>query len=415
MPLGPATVPLDASRRAGQAIDLALRIRRHGRVSIEGAATFAALAGISAADLRLLVLPLLEHGGMVALERDAAGGVRALEEQVGVAAPVLEQCSTIWEAVGPTDLERCAIQASDEISYAPYARTDLQTLLEVAGHPSEIHEQAFVVLRAVELARVERSPKLREDVFFSPYVWGTEAVAIAEFLAGLPPNERAAVAAIARQAAERPCVPARQLGVPEKMLNAARKNGLIDLATVMTTGGDERQFSFPPGMDRLVGAQSTDANHERKLFTAHILNGHLYGYSGTGRIRDPLVLVDALIRNGSVGPASAIRTDYPLLESHGIVRVEKVANSNRAFLHLVKEDVARDARDILSLALADSDPDPGGDDPMSAFWLPGTFVTPERNRQQLPEIAAGPEAEIVTSLVEALREDIGQKMRGEKA
>ena len=99
---------------------------------------------------------------------------------------------------------------------------------------------------------------------------------------------------------------------------------------------------------------STDVAHERKLFVAHVLYGHRYASWGHGRIRDPLVLVRALIERGAVGPATSISHEYPLLESKGIVRVER-GSDGRGMLKLIKKDVARDSLDLLGQALADGE------------------------------------------------------------
>ena len=65
-------------------------------------------------------------------------------------------------------------------------------------------------------------------------------------------------------------------GVEQRLLIGARKVGLIDAARVVTTRGSEQAFGFPPGLERQLSAGSTDATHERKVFVAHLMFGHLY-------------------------------------------------------------------------------------------------------------------------------------------
>jgi hypothetical protein len=128
----------------------------------------------------------------------------------------------------------------------------------------------------------------------------------------------------------------------------------------------------------------------------------------TGRIASPLALVGALIRNGTVRPSTAARTDYLLLEAAGIVRVEKEGRLGQLFL--VKEDVARDSLELLRAAVGGDDSGPSGD-----LWLPGStgFTTPEKDRAHLPAIQPGAEAEALESTVEQLRSELGRKLRGE--
>jgi hypothetical protein len=167
----------------------------------------------------------------------------------------------------------------------------------------------------------------------------------------------------------------------------------------------------------MVSGGLTDATHERKLFVAHVLNGHYYGQRSTGRIEDPVALVQAMIDRGAVGPTTAARTDYLLLESAGIVRA-RLTSGKRAYLELVKDDVARDALGLIAMALRDeSGPAPA--DGVDALWLPGSYTLPERDRMRLPEVA-GAEQEVVVSVVERLRTHAGarealrRRLRGEE-
>src|SRR5207249_4256712 len=110
-------------------------------------------------------------------------------------------------------------------------------------------------------------------------------------------------------------------------------------------------------------------------------------------------------------PATSIGREYPLLEAQGIVRVTK-QNDGRAWLHLVKRDVAEDSLDLLSRALA-GDEQVGTDAGVRALWLPGTFKTPEQNRRVLPEIRPSVEAEVLNATVEKLREETARALRRE--
>lgn len=412
VPPSTATVVFDATKRAGAATDLALRIRRFGRLAYRHLLSFAELALIAESDLHLWCLPALEAVEALQVIRDPAGNILGVEEQVGVAAPVLTQCGQIWRHLNPSALEACAIDSSDQAAYVPMTESDHRSLLEAAGHHAELHDKAFRCLEAVGLIRRHHGPALGEDIVYSPYVWGTEAIDIAAFYRNLPPNEREVIGSLSRIAAERPGSPIDRLEGGERLLQSARKVGLIQSTRVVTTGGNERAFAFSPALEHQLGVGSTDAIHERKLFVAHILYGHLYGFPGTGRIETPLRLLGALINRGTVGPTTSIRTDYPLLEARGIVRVDKTAG-DMAFLRLVKEDVAKDSLELLERALGDEPERGNSASPVDALWLPGSFTTPERDRQQMPEINPGAEQDMLVSTLEELREQTRRQLRGE--
>lgn len=407
----PATTFFDATSRAGQAMDLAMRIRRHSRLSYEQIKIFGGLSGLRESDLRLWCLDALENAGLIEASKDTSGEITEVEERVGVAEPVLGQAATVWEGFNPSSVERCAIASSDHLAYAPLAESDHRAMLEAEGYNESLQNRALKALTGVGILRRERSLTLKEDVLYSPYVWGTEAVDIAEFMKRLPPNERTMLAQLSRTVSERPGAAIDALTPNERLVAGAQKVGLIDAARVQTTGGDARDFAFSPTLERMLKSGSTDVAHERKLFVAHILYGHRHAASGQGRIRDPLVLVRALIDRGEVGPATSITREYPLLESKGIVRVER-QSSGRGMLKLVKKDVARDSLELLHQALSDGQ-GAGGEGGVEGLWVPGTFRTPERNRRALPELAPSIEAEVLNATIEELREAAARALRRE--
>lgn len=410
VPPGPATTLFDATWKAGRMTDLALRIRRHGRLTIGALESFAMLVSIPRSDLHTWVLPVLRDLAIVDYTT-TNGSIRQVDEQVGVAAGVLEQAAALWERMAPEPVEACAIASADHATYSPMALSDHRNMLEVEGFPAHLHTPAFEAMRAVCLLRREYSIALGEDVLWAPYVWGTEAVDIATFMKKLPSNERQALARLSRRAIDHPGTPIDNLGPDVKLFGAARHAGLLD-ATRVLSGPTERIFTFPPGLENQIGGGLTDATHERKLFVAHILNGHLYGSPATGRIRQPLTLVRALIERGVVGPTTAANRDYGLLEAAGIVRAEPLGNGNQALLHLVKKDVAEDSLALLSLALADEDESTATS--VDSLWIPGAQLrTPEADRHGLPA-PTGAENEVIHSTIMQLRHEIGKQMRSEE-
>lgn len=413
VPPSPATARLDVTRRAGAALDLAARLWRQGVLPYQAVRTYAELAAIPEADLRLGVLPVLEAEQVILVNRNASGDPVDVEEQVAVADPLLVQCSRVWEALHPSDLDRGAVISGDLLAHAPLSESDHRALLEKDGVAPGLHDRIFTVLRAIGVLRRERSRALNDDVLYSPYVWGSEAVDIATFFRHLPANEREAMLAVTRAIAERPGASVELVGGDPRLLESARKVGLIDATRVVTTGGTTKAFAFPPALERQMGLQAADTMHDRKLFTAHILFGHRFGFPGTGRVEDPLVLVRALLDRGRVGPATAIRTDYPLLEARGIVKVEPSGMRGRSYMMLVKRDVAEDALRLLEVAVGDAPVPAATDRPLDALWVPGvSYLTPEQDRKRLAEVE-GAEAELMGSLVEQLRQETQRKMRGE--
>jgi hypothetical protein len=400
--------------KAGRSMDFAARIRRQAdRLDSDQFFTFGRLVGLDRSDMLLWVLPTL--GSAEIINYSTSGGqIVGLEEFIEVGSTFLEQVADVWGEHHPTQEELCALESVDLAAHAPMTQSGHQQILSEMGYGEELQQRAINALEGLGLFRRSKSETLNEDIIYNEYVWGTSAVKIAEFLQTLPPNERDVLTQLSAIAIERPGSTVKDLqGREAELLDAARQVGFIDPVGVVTTNR-RQSFIFSPTLEQELAAHgSTDSLHFRKLFVAHILFGHRFGFPGTGRINDPLVLVRALLNRGRVGPATAITTDYPMVEAHGIVRVAPDPfHSDRAYLELTNEDVVRDALPILEAALGSRESLGGGDQPMQALWVPGTYHGPESVRLRL-RAATGPSKEIFDSAISDLRRRTARRIRKE--
>lgn len=225
----------------------------------------------------------------------------------------------------------------------------------------------------------------------------------------MPSDERAVLVSVCEQATTRPRLAISTVGADRRILAGARKVGLLEAATVKSTRHASQTYLFSPLIDREDDTlRTTETLHERKLFVAHIMFGHERAAAGRGRIRSPVVLVNALLQRGEVGPATNIGTDYHLLEAAGIVRVEPVGG--RSILRMVKSEIVSDGLDLLRRMVGDSSDDL---DPMALGDLrpPRTFLTPEADRLALSSDAAT--NELFGGAILRLREEAARAARHE--
>ena len=414
-PLSLETVALGVTIKAGRYMDFAGRIRRRGsELSHDQITTFARLVGLDESDLRFVALPTLKRAGV--LDYSTVGGQISIEEYVGVSAPLLDQVASTWEALGPSETERCALESIELATAAPLRETDHYAALELMGFSAETQIDTLTALQAIGMVqRTQPSSSSDEPIIYNEYVWGNGVVPIARFLASLPTNEREILTSISASAIERPGISLSQFhNVDSRVISSARKVGFLDATRVVTRAGSGTSFAFSPTLESGLPITSTDVLHERKLFVAHILFGHRNASYVTGRIQQPLVLVRALLRNGEVGPASAINSDYPLLESHGIVKVKPSSISGRAYLSLVKRDVVEESLTLLEAALGEGDSsERTASQSFGSLWLPGSFRGPEDDRRRLRSPSeAG--ADLFKSAIMKLREEAQKITRGER-
>ena len=392
---------------AGRAMDLAARLQGHSSEAVSGGLTpalamsYAQLAGLGGLELQHTALPALKAANVI----DYAvtdGDLTFIEEYVGVTGTVIAQTLRVLEALQPTDTEWAVLHSVEVASWVPLTRAQHLEQITRRGFDSKLAEEGLTLALAAQVNREVPSPELREQVVFNPYVWGSKQVPIARFLRSLPSAERDALLGICSQAMDRPGLALPGMNGNQQLITSARKAGLIQAATVKSTSGVGPQtYVFSPLLesddDQLV---TTEALHQRKLFTAHILFGNEKAKAGGGRISLPTTLVAALLRNRVVGPVTNIATDYHLAEASGIVRVEVLENG-RGLLHLVKDDIVRGSLEWLQASQGAAS---GADlilQPKRAS--PGSFTTPEMDRQQLPNEAAA--NEVTVSAILRLREE----------
>ncbi len=371
---------------------------------------YAAQARIGRRQLLAIILPALKAADVIEFRLEGDELVH-VEEYVGLTGRLIEQSVRVLEQLGPSDHERALLHSVEVASWAPLTQAQHLEQLGRRGFGDDMSAAGLQHALAAGVNQRVASPELRENVVFNPYVWGSGQVPIAGFLRSLPPAEREALLGICEQASDRPglALPTLTGGSPATV-NSARKVGLLQASTVKSTGGfgASQTYVFSPLLesedDKLL---TTEALHQRKLFVAHILFGKEMAQTGRGRVQNPVVLVNALLNRGSVGPASNIATDYHLLEAQGIVRVEQTSGG-RAYLNLVKREIAEGG---LAWLRRTTDDDNSGTPELKLLRSPGGFVTPEQDRRSLGD--QGEADEIARSAVLRLREEAARAARQE--
>jgi hypothetical protein len=392
---------------AGEAMDYAVKLKDHGRwLTGAMAVQFAEHAGISQTRLFTEVLPKLKAADLVAYTVDLTGAkLSSIEEFIGLSGRVIDQAMRVTEMYGPTNVEWAVLHSTELASWAP---------LGVSQHAEQLYNRGFtdpVVREAIQLTLAAgvnqrvKSADLNEHVIYNPNVWSAHHVKIAVFLKTLPPAERDSLLGLCEQAANRPGLVLGSYGTfSPAMLSSARRVGLVQAAMVKSSVGSigHQTYVFSPILesedDKL---QTTEVLHHRKLFVAHILYGHEKAVLGRGRIYDPTVLVRSLLRNGSVGPASNIASDYHLLEANGIVSVRSAPEApGRAYLELVKRDIVEGGLGWLEASRGGSAGGTQAD--LGALKPPTEWSPPEADRANQPDTGAA--VEIAESAILRLRE-----------
>lgn len=405
-------VEIEAVLSAGRAMDFAARLKDFGSARLTHAVVtdFAKQAGLGQQALLQVVLPALKAADVIDYAT-VDGRISGLEEFVGVTGALVAQAVKVMQVLNPSPAELALLHSVEIASWAPLTESQHLEQLGKRGFDDATAAHGYRLARAVGVNKRVLSQDLREYVVFNPYVWGTEQITIAKFLRGLPSAERDVMLGICEQASDRPGLALPLLAGNPKVVNSARKVGLLQAAKVKSTAGgaSAQTYVFSPLLetedDKLL---TTEALHQRKQFVAHILFGHEKARAGGGRISDPVVLVRSLVSRGYVGPATNISTDYHLLEAQGIVTVDGPPGG-RAFLRMVKPEIVKDALNWLERTTAGST---GGTDSPKLLRSPGAFVTPEQDRSALGDQGAADE--VTRAMLLRLREEVQSATRQDR-
>lgn len=397
---------------AYQAMDFASRLKGFNRITNpELVKNFARLAGTSERQLYQDVLPVLKRSDVIDYAVDVHGQLEYVEELVGVTGSIIAQTFKVLDGLDPNDHEIALLHSIEIAAWAPLTRSQhIDQISARTGVGDEAAERGYNLALAIGINQRISSRELNEEVVFNPHVWGTGQVQIATFLRNLPPSERDALLGICEAVTAKPGSTLNAIGGDSRVVTGARKVGLIQAATVKSNALGRplsQTYVFSPLIQTEDDhATTTEALHLRKLFLAHILFGQEKATLGYGRIGNPVVLVEKLLKRKEVGPATNIGTDYHMLEAAGVVRVEGDPGE-RAYLKLIKEDIVRDGLDWLKASLGSVT---GGSSELTRLQnVPGRFVTPERDRTTIPDDAAS--EEIMTSTILELRKEAQRAVR----
>lgn len=391
----------------GRAMDFAARLKGHQEfapLTHELAHQYALYAGIGGLELMNTVLPALKRADLIDYQLSTDGRIVRLDEFVGITASVTEQTVRLLNVLSPRRSDLAFLHSVEIGALAPLAESQhLQEIVKRGFSDAEANE-ALRLAKAVKINMTVPSDELREAVVFSPYVWGTKQVSLANFLAKLPPNERDALLGMSQQVLTTPGLHIGRLAASPAVVQSARSVGLIQAATVQSAAGGSSTYVFSPLLETEDNqCTTTEALHLRKLFVAHILFGHEGAKAGRGRILSPTVLVNSLVRKGAVGPATNIGTDYHLLEAAGVVAVTP-GPDDRAYLKLIKPEIAEAGLEWIRRIT-----DTSGTESLRLHQTPAKFETPETLRGDAASDGAA--NEILVASINELRKETQRAAR----
>lgn len=382
---------------AGQVLDTAVRLRGSGVCAPERVEALARGTGITKRALRNDILPTLEVLGLVDLEHNVERAIIAVSERVPPVDELFASADRLVDIAAPEPLERMALAVLRETTLMPITQ---RTALELcAGLGSE--EDALEAIEDLQSLHLCMRRHSADDnvVLFNPNVWAADHDYSAAALRAEDGDVRAALTGLLEEVSASAGLPElRVTSCEKKWVDYAVAQGLLQRSIVTTTDGVERAFLFAPHMGKAAFEAPTGVDpsgHVRQLIGSMVF-ARTYA---TNRLFAPTKFLNRLINDGEAGDATNIGTDYPMLETAGIVRVEKAPRFFKFVL--LQADVAQEALTYLDNA--------GSSSLTAGLRGQRSYRHPERERAAALAVETEPSPRATANIIAALRQEIGAR------
>lgn len=394
---------------AGHYFEMAFRLRgstTSPAARVKAIATDASLPPITLRE----VLSTMETSGWISVNRDKQGQPLSVNEQIPPIPVLIAAGPTVLAMVAADGVERAALHLLRATTLQPLVIEDaLHDAASAAGGDAAAAEAALRHLTGVHLIRKVRPEDGAREVLYNPNVW-TQGDQIADAaLKAADARATSEVRALLQEVASNPGMPEAHVSSTEpRWVKFAVTQGLVQRSVIQTSENNEQGFLFTPHLVRdPFGKTGGDASGQVRQMVGSMVYATTFAQF---KLQSPTAFLRALIDRGVAGDVSSIRTDYPMLEKAGIVRVVPGSTASRGRLELLQAEIAEEALTLLTAR----DPQTGA--PASSAVLSGQrgYVHVERERARLALVADTDDLE-QARLLAALREvPIRRAMGGHK-
>jgi hypothetical protein len=328
-------------------------MRRLGKVSADDFEIYRSISGLKPKETVAMVKTLEEMkeptvGWDLSLD---ITGVSSFALKASENIDILNLIGKLFFELKPPAQAKLVIRILQETLQIPIPKDILIQLLTTSGFSEQTVKRAIAHLLALKIISKTLETESGSELLYNPNVFQSNAKDAYVAINGMGSKGRQEVMDILEFVKQNPGIPLSDKH-DSATIDLLIKCGLIDSSAIVTGSGKvQHKFTTAPYIWGAIGAEnlSSDILDDAKLLLNCLRFGQLFSTASRGKIQDPYVLIDALIRSGSVGPASAIGQDYPMPLSRGIVSiVQSKIYPDRYHMELRKDDVAKAVREVLS-------------------------------------------------------------------
>lgn len=288
---------------------------------------------------------LLSELAKVGVIDQGSGGVAVL----GVSQQNLfKHAATVFEEQEPSGLERAALELSELASEAPVEEGAAAQRLSDEYKLSKA-EKADLTLLSKQIGFVDHEALQDQTLLFNGSLFKRDDAKKSKIiLEGLTAAERQNLLDADGRLNATGCLPEDTvvtiLGAP--LWSKLHQIGYYQVSQVTNENGSTRFVTRPAALVKYVPGGLADMHDDAKALASSLTYGILKSSKERGKIQDPSVLMNVLIKRGYVeGWARAIKEDYQALERRGVVTVSQSPGGFR--LTLQKPSIGIMAQDLI--------------------------------------------------------------------
>jgi hypothetical protein len=354
----PVFDPFDATITAGRAGELFSAIRSLGLVKREKFDAYRKFYKLKPSVTKKILkiaeeLESLDVSWSIDPESNQVEGVKFLNDSKD---EVYKLTGKLFRKLHPTKIEASILDILSNTLLVPQTVREIKIKLIESGLSEKEAADTIKLATGLELISKTKETEKGQKILFNPHAFEKNATDAFDAINGLDYEKKQKAIDVLEFVKSNPGIPLKQ-SCDLEIVKLLIKIGLIDYSKITTLkSSTSRYFPTAPHIWGVFAkssgnALSNDLIDDSKLLLNSFRYGQFFSTTGRGRIKEPSWIVNALIRDGAIGtvtPATAIGTDYPLALSRGIVNiVESRIYPGRYSMELMKFDVAEAVRDVL--------------------------------------------------------------------
>ena len=315
---------------------------------------------------------------------------------------VLKHAADIFDSAEPPSHEIAAIMLGEITSDKPMLQNLVQEFIEDTFKISK-SESSIFTQRASEIGFVDQEGDDPDNILlFNGNLFKKNNVQkTALILSSLTSQEEQSFREIIEYLKSVGCchsdICERNLG--NSLFEKLKAAGAIEVNTVSNEKGEHVFVTLPGSFHKFVNPMIDDSFDMAKALVSALSYGMTLRSSSQGRIISVGLLLRKLIAGDIVGPATAIGSDYHVLEMNQVVQVIPQQNSSMFCMKLLKKDVGELALHVLQKGSANAE---SIATPLSA---PMTgYIAPERSREKIRKSQSKPSKLQTYDILRAIRE-----------